>query len=304
MTTSIKPLEVTEPGRYDMSANAYHRDPVPGGSLSSSGARKLLPPSCPARFKYDADHGQAHRTEFDLGHAAHTLVLGVGEPIVVIDADAYRTKDAKAERDAAYEAGHTPLLTAEYEQVQAMAAALRAHPIANALFNPELGRAEQCLFWRDEHTGIWRRAMLDWLPNLRDGHRLIVGDYKTTKSAEPGSISRSMSQYGYGQQAAWYIDGVKALGLAGKLEPAFLLVFQEKVAPYLVTVVQPNPEALLWGQRLNRKAIDTYRQCKTTGIWPGYADDVISVGLPAWAIKQHEEAWIAGDYETQENTAA
>jgi hypothetical protein len=40
-----------------------------------------------------------------------------------------------------------------------------------------------------------------------------------------------------------------------------------------------------------------------TGHWPGYADDVISVGLPAWALRQHEDALARGDYETEENAA-
>ena len=30
---------ITEPGVYDIPATAYHRDPVVGGSLSSTGAR-------------------------------------------------------------------------------------------------------------------------------------------------------------------------------------------------------------------------------------------------------------------------
>ncbi|MGW9447058.1 hypothetical protein, partial [Bacillus mobilis] len=48
---------ITRPGVYDGIPEAvYHRDPVPGGSLSSSGARKLLAPSCPALFKYDQEH--------------------------------------------------------------------------------------------------------------------------------------------------------------------------------------------------------------------------------------------------------
>lgn len=45
MTTTT--WTITEPGVYDLPAEVYHADPVEGGSLSSTGARKLLPPSCP-----------------------------------------------------------------------------------------------------------------------------------------------------------------------------------------------------------------------------------------------------------------
>lgn len=296
---------ITTPGVYDLPAHTYHADPVPGGSLSASAARKLLPPSCPARFRYWVDFGQEPKAEFDFGHAAHAEALGVGEPIHVIDADDFRTKAARAERDAAYADGRTPILAHEYERVQAMATALREHPVAGSLFHPDRGRPEQSVFWTDPRTGIWRRAMLDWLPHPVDRQRFIVSDYKTCTSADPEAISRAMHSYGYCQQADWYLDAVAAAGLTARDEAAFLFVFQEKQPPYLVTVAQPDPEALLWGSRLNAKAIDVYAHCAATGHWPGYADDVISVGLPIWATRQHEDAFLAGHYDlTERNPAA
>ncbi|HEY9391019.1 MAG TPA: PD-(D/E)XK nuclease-like domain-containing protein [Mycobacteriales bacterium] len=280
---------ITQPGIYDgMPSDVYHADPVPGGSLSSSGARLLLPPSCPALFRHAQTAGRPPKAAFDFGHAAHRLVLGVGERIVRVDAQDWRTKAAQQKRDQAYEDGAVPLLAHDYQQVQDMAAALRRDPIASALFNPESGSPEQSLFWRDEHTAVWRRARLDWLANRTDGRRLIVADYKTTASADPAALSKSMHTYGYHQQGAWYLDAVTALGLTGGLEPAFVLIFQEKTPPYLVTVVQPDPVALRIARERNAVALDTYRRCVTTGHWPGYADGVISLALPPWAEREHE----------------
>jgi len=42
MTAAVGGIQVTAPGVYDIPAEAYHADPVPGGSLSASGARDLL----------------------------------------------------------------------------------------------------------------------------------------------------------------------------------------------------------------------------------------------------------------------
>lgn len=287
---------ITEPGVYDLPAAVYHADPIPDGSLSCSGAKKLIPPSCPALYRWWADNGQTPRAVFDFGRAAHAEVLGVGAPLSVVDADDWRGKAAREERDAAYAAGSTPLLRCDYEQVLAMAAALRRHPIASALFQPGTGRPEQSLFWFDREFGLWRRAMLDWLPDATGG-RLIIPDYKSCASAEPGALARAFFQYGYHQQAPWYMDAAEALDLASGWEPAFVFVFQEKTPPYLVTVAQPNPEAIQWGRVLNRKALDVYRQCRETGHWPGYADDVISLSLPAWAERQLEAAWERGDLD-------
>lgn len=254
----------------------YHAD---RGSLSVSGAKLLLGKS-PAHFKWQRDNGQPHKAAFDFGHAAHALVLGVGAPLAVVDAEDWRTKAAQQQRKEAYEQGHTPLLRAEHETVVAMAAAIKAHPLASALFDPAHGKAEQSGYFADEPTGVTRRFRLDWLPNT-DGGRLIVPDFKTTIDASPKAISKSLTDFGYASQARWYLDGINALGIAE--HAAFLLVFIEKTPPHVVTVAEPDAEALAWGAERNRRALDLYARCVETGEWPGYSDDVELVSLPRWA---------------------
>lgn len=275
----------TIPGVYDIPAELYHADPIPGGSLSSTGARKLLPPSCPALFKYEQDHPQAPRKEFDLGTAAHQLVLGDGPQLVRIDADEWRSNAVKAEVAAVRAAGAIPLKPAEYEQVHAMAAALRAHPVASTLLAPGRGLPEQSLFWQDRPTGIWRRARLDWLPNPGTG-RMIIPDYKTTRDASFDAIQKAVHAYGYHQQADWYLSGARSLGLADQ-DAVFLFIFQEKNPPYLVTVCQLDGAAMRIGRELNRTAIELYAHCSKTGRWPGYSDDIELVPLPAWVERQY-----------------
>jgi hypothetical protein len=277
----------TRQGVYDgMSDAEYHAHPA----LSSSGARKLLPPSCPAIFRHEQEHGAKPRRVWDLGHAAHLMVLGVGPEPAVVDADDWRTKDARQQRDDARERGAVPLLKSEHATAVAMAEALCQHPIANALFTPGTGLPEQSLFWTDQRTGVDCRARLDWLPALTSG-RLIISDYKTAADASPDAITRAMHNFGYHQQAAWYLDGIQALGY-GDSGTAFVFVVQEKTPPYLVTVVQPDPPALRIGAHLNREAIDTYRSCIETGRWPGYSDDVEIVSLPHWIEREYEGvAW-------------
>ena len=282
--------QITVAGTYDNIPNeVYQADPVPGGSLSHSGARRLLPPSCPALYRWWADHGAARTKAFDLGHVAHRLVLGAGADVEVVEADDWRTKAAREHRDRAHADGAVPLLIADYLVAQEMAAAIRAHPIASALFNPEHGRPEQTLVWQDQRAGIWRRARLDWLPDNRDG-RMVVPDYKTTICAAPDELPRIIHNYGYHQQADWYLDGVRSLGLADDAA-RFVLVLQEKTPPYLVTVAQPTDYALSVGHDLNARAVDIYRQCRETGHWPGYSDDVELIALPPWAEAAHEREY-------------
>lgn len=271
---------MTAPGIYaDVDEAVYHADKA---SLSVSGAKKLLPPSCPAIFKHHLDHGQPPRREFDFGHAAHAKVLGVGAPVEVIDAVDWRTKAAKEAADLARAGGKVPLLRHEAAQVDGMAAALLEHPIASALLAADGGVAEQSLYWRDEQHGVLRRARLDWLAGR------VIADYKTCQSAEPAAVSKAMASYGYHQQADWYREGVTQLGLAE--DPLFVLIFQEKTAPYVVTVVEPDAEALRIGRARNERALRIYAECVATDTWPGYAGDIELISLPKWATYLEEAA--------------
>lgn len=289
MTTTE--LIVTEPGLYpDMPEDVYHADPVPAGSLSSTGSRKLLPPSCPAKFRHWLDYGQAPKDAFDLGKAAHLKVLGTGADLAIVEAPDWRTKAAKEAKAAAYAAGKTPILEADHERVTDMAAAVRRHPIAGPLLGPDSGQAEVSAFWTDPATGVWCRARYDMLRHPSPGRRRLVVDYKTTQCADPETIRRTVSSYGYAQQGAQYIDGAVQLGLAD--DPAFVLVFQETEAPHLITVVQLDPVALRIGRDLNQQARGIYAECVRTGEWPGYSSDIELIALPAWVERQHtKEIW-------------
>lgn len=277
---------ITAPGVYDLPVDVYHADPVAGGSLSSSGARAMLPPSCPARYRWELDNpGTGSTRAFDLGTAAHRLVLGAGEPIHVVDAPDWRTKAARAEAETMRQAGYVPLLAHDYAVVEAMATTLRAHPVAAALLDPNRGgAAEQTLVWQDQRTGVWCRALIDWLPTPTPGRRYIVPDYKTANAADLESLRRAMATFRYHQQAAWYVDGIRAVGLDP--EPGFVFIVQEKAPPYLVTIYYPDAIAMRGAAGLNHVARTRWAHCNATGEWPGHATDIVELSLPPWSERE------------------
>jgi hypothetical protein len=205
----------------------------------------------------------------------------------VVDADGWRTNAAKAARQEAREAGATPLLADDHALVQEMAEAVRQHPLAAKLLEPGSGKAEQSLFWQDKETGVWCRCRADWLRHKVEGRRLVVVDFKTARSAHPDKFAKSAMDYGYHQQASWYLDGVRAVGLDD--DPAFVFVIVEKERPHLVSVVELDEPSLSVGMNLNRFARYIYADCLHTGKWPGYSPEVEMVGLPAWYLRQHDE---------------
>lgn len=274
----------------ELSLDDYHRDIVPGGSLSSSGARALLDPSCPAQFKYDRDHPQAPKKEWDLGTAAHRLVLGDGPELVEVKVSDWRTKDAQRQASEARARGAVPLKTADYEQVHAMADALRRHPTAATIFDPAGGKPEQSLYWIDPITQVTCRARPDWLPTPGPG-RLIIPDYKTAAKVNRKAIQNAIRDHGYHQQAAWCVEGAQATGLAGS-DAVFVLVFQVKNPPYHVVVVQVDAMDLRIGHAKNAVARDIYRECTETGVWPAYGDGVEIIPQPEWDQKRDIEEYL------------
>jgi hypothetical protein len=261
----------------DMPEDVYHADPVPGGSLSSGGARTLLEAGGPAKFAYRRGK-QFNSSTFDLGKAVHTEVLGAGAGLVVVDADSWRTKAAKEAKEQAYTDGLIPVLADDYWRVRQMVSALQSHPTAGALLRSE-GNAEQSLFWTDKTTGIWCRARHDKAIRDRNG-RLLIIDLKTCENAAEAGIQKSVANYGYHQQGDHYLNAATALLLDD--DPAFVFVFVEKQPPHLINVVQLSDEALEVGRRRNAAARRIYAECTASGNWPGYQQEIAEIGLPPY----------------------
>lgn len=267
------------PGIYpDIPDTEYH---AAKDILSSSGARRLIT-STPRKFYEEMTTVRPYNPAFEIGHAAHTLMLTVGDPFEVVDADSWRTKDAKEVRDAALQAGKTPLLAKEYAQVRAMADAILEHPVAGELFTRNDTVMEQSLYWTDEQTGVACRAR----PDLAVNDWSLIVDYKTTVSADPREFAKSIAKYGYHQQQAWYCEAVETLT---GIRPEFVFVCQEKTPPYEVSLIQLDADAVRIGGRLNEDARSIYAACMDSGVWPSYPTSVQVVGLPAWALRQADQ---------------
>ena len=266
---------ITGPGIYTIPAEAYHADPCPEPSLSSSIARMLCfnsaahaqhdhPRLNPLAVDEDAEH-------FDIGTAAHALLLEGQQNIAVVDAKDWRTNVAKAARDAARAAGLTPLLASRWADVQAMVGAARAqldrHKDGGAMMFTN-GQPEQTLVWIESLPGdptadVWCRARLDW---LRPGG---IDDYKTcSTSANPETWTRSMFAAGADLQAAWYLRGLRAL--TGLDDAIFRFAVQETFPPYALAVIGLGPDALMLAEKKCLYALEVWRASRQSNDWVGY----------------------------------
>lgn len=295
---------VDEPAIYEnMPADFYHADPAPApGSLSSTGAH-LLATTCPAVFAYRRANPERKRV-FDVGTASHLMVLEpeklAGAVSVVGDgkggeAEDYRTKAARDNRDAIYEDGKVPLLRSEMDTLLAMREALWTHPIGSVAFRD--GKPEQSIFWRDAEFGCWRRSRPDWMP--ASGDYLI--NWKTAASADPEDIQMALWRHGYAQKCEWEMSAVEAV--TGRRPAKFCLLVQAKTPPYPVTPVWVRQEALEWGRILNRRACSIFAWCSEHNSWPGYQADLtgaptaFEIGLPRYAEIELQRRLEAGELE-------
>lgn len=267
-----------EPGIYsDLDEEAYHADPVEEGSLSVSGAKKIL--DSPARFKWEQEHRQPKKA-FDFGHAAHGKVLGKGLPVAVIPDEllasngAAGTAAAKEFITEARERGDVPLKSDEVAVIDAMAAKLTEHAAASKLL--AAGEAERSMFWRDDETRIMLRGRTDWITRLPNGRPCIV-DYKTTaRSANPSRWCWEAKDFDYHMQDCQYREGLDLL--TGE-QHAFLFIVQEKTAPYLVSVVELDDDARDIGAQRNQVARRIYLDCRTRDQWPAFPG-ITRISLP------------------------
>ena len=270
---------ITRPGLYpELTAEEYHADPVPGGSLSSTGARWLL--DSPARFAYDREH-RRESLAFDVGHAAHTKVLGIGAGVIPYPPE-HLTPSGKVSEKAATvawaaeqrAAGLVPIAPTDADTIDAMAEAVLQHPAARRLLEAP-GASEVAAFGKDPDTGVTVRALFDRLgPN-------VAADLKTTRgSASRTGFGTDAAKHGYPIQETHYLDALEYA--TGERRDALLWIVVEKRAPHLVAVHRFDDVTRISARDLAARARELFAECQASGEWPGYGDDVLTTAMPAW----------------------
>lgn len=171
--------------------------------------------------------------------------------------------------------GRIVLTPETWDQLHAMANAVHSHPAAGALLTGCPGEAEKSVYWNDATTGVLCRCRPDW---WRDDN--VIVDLKTTEDASPEGFAKSMANYRYDVQAAYYLDGVQAA--TRKRPKAFVFIAVEKKPPYGVGVYVLDSDSLELGRAQYQHDLRIYAECVRTGEWPGYGDKIQTISLPAW----------------------
>lgn len=137
------------------------------------------------------------------------------------------------------------------------------------------GFSEVTLVWNDTETGVLCKARAD---RLRTG---LFLDLKTAQDASPAGFAKSVVNYKYYRQAAWYVDGYRALH-PNEEPPLFVFAVYESEPPFADAYYFADSEMLELGRKENRELLKLYAACRESGVWPGYSPELQPLILPKW----------------------
>jgi len=220
----------------------YHAHPA----LGSSNLKQILKNP----YAFATGIKQEQTAAMALGSAVHTLVLEphkFGEEFAVAPEYDARTKEGK-EIKAAFEAsciGKTILKADEYERAKTCSEI--AKQIAGRFFKG--GVAESSFFSEFDGTAVKCRPDY-YLEDLG-----IIVDVKTTADASPDGFIKSVANFGYYLQAAFYMDVLQSLG---KNADKFMFVAIETKEPFMVGLYTLDSVSIDFGRSEYKRALEIY----------------------------------------------
>lgn len=252
-------------------------------ACSSSIMRELN--RSPAHAWYTLNNERKETDAMRLGTATHLAIL---EPELFAQKFGCapegldkRTKEGKqvwAELCDQY--GPNLLKYDQYQQVGAMAESVLKKKKASKLLELP-GEVELSGVWTDKVSGALCKMRLDKI--IKD--RKIIVDIKTTTDASEDEFLKTLFNYGYDRQSAFYMRGARALGF--EIE-AFAFIVIEKEPPYKSQVFELGAQSLMIANDQISRLLPEWQKCVTSKVWPGYGDEIKVIDLAAWMSRKRE----------------
>ncbi len=188
-----------------------------------------------------------------------------------------RTKEGKAEYEAFLKenVGKTPLEENDFDRIIAMRDKVLLHPVAKKILNGAI--FEQSCFSRDTETDIDIKCRPDIL-RLED---CIIADLKTTQDASPLEFSKSIANYCYDKQAAFYCDILSKITSAPFT--TFIFIAVEKNPPHEVAIYDANEAMIQIGREMYRRDLNKLKAWIDGKESEGYPVHIRNIDLPNWA---------------------
>lgn len=216
----------------------------------------------PLSYRFHADNPTESTTGQVMGRVLHSLVLTPNddEPAVW---DGDRRGNAWKEFEA-HNAGKPILRRVEFDAVRRKADAVLAHPQVRELLS--VGVPEVTRTW--ERDGVRCKGRLDWS---------APGVIVDLKGAGPlSTLERVAVANKWHRQLEWY-------RYSDPDAECYVIAVEDK-APHDVGVWRLSPLLLDAARRANDLALEVYRRCVESGVWPGRMPEVVEMACPAWLL--------------------
>jgi len=234
---------------------------------------------------------QEETSALRFGRAVHTAVLEpqrFKESYVVQPKFDRRTKDGKAacEQWEQDNFGKEFITEDEMNSIEGVVASIAAHTGASSMLS--CGSPEKTVYWTHEETGIDCKIRPDFLVVDGSGRVTAILDLKTTLNAGKTKFAKSMVDYGYDLQAAFYVDGLKkAIGA----EVPFYFLAAESKSPHGVALYKTGERTLEVGRKKYNDALALLKWCRENQMWPSYQvfGEAEEIEIPFWATRVEDD---------------
>lgn len=231
---------------------------------------------------YWAKHVDPNRIEATVDSPA--LRFGTAAHMAILEEQRFReayhlgpqiSRNSKIWKDAAKACTGLLLPPDEYQALMGIRASLKSHPSAS-----------KALFIGDgfnEATFIANNLKCR-ADRITDKGLLI--DLKTTQDASASAFSKSVANFNYHIQAAFYLHVVEMA--TGTRPKGFAFVAVEKTPPYACQVFMASDSMIAEGLNQVYHLLELKGKLEAdygTDPWPSYSDSPVSLDLPRWAIK-------------------
>jgi len=190
-----------------------------------------------------------------------------------------RTKEGKAEFELFQKEneGKTFLEQEDYDKVIKMRDKILSHPVAKKILDGAL--FEQSCFFKNSEFLLDVKCRPDIL-RLED---CIIADLKTTQDASVNEFKKSIANYKYDKQAAFYLDILSSI--TGAQFTSFIFIAIEKEPPYEIAIYDLNEQSIAVGRELYKRDLRKLRKYIDDGeVIEGYAKHIQPLELPNWAL--------------------
>lgn len=253
------------------------------GEISKSDLDLLAKSPLLLKMKKDGLYKSEATPSQILGSATHKLVLEPNDfnsEFAIEPKCDRRTKDGKAEYEAFINEnqGKTILKAEIYEIAKQISdSVLQMKATAKFLKN---GKAEQSYF--SEINGVKVKCR----PDFYNENLGLIIDLKTTSDASPQGFSKSIANFNYHIQNAFYSDILQSLG---KKVNKFLFIAVETKEPFLVGFYELDIAGIEKGRDRYKELLSLWKWCNENNEFFGYGDftdgkysAVKTLNLPSW----------------------